>query len=63
LIAWLSSDLRVVPYNGGEAPIDKERFVNARAEDYWMLRERFEQGEIDIDPDDDKLAAQLGSIK
>ena len=23
----------------------------------------FEQGEIDIDPDDDKLAAQLGSIK
>src|SRR5215207_10823486 len=56
-------DLRVVPYDGGEAPIDKERFVNARAEDYWTLRERFEQGEIDIDPDDDKLAAQLGSIK
>jgi hypothetical protein len=35
----------------------------ARAEDCWTLRERFEQGEIDIDPDDDKLAAQLGSIK
>jgi hypothetical protein len=43
--------------------IDKERFVNARAEDFWTLRERFEQGEIEIDPDDDKLAAQLGSIK
>ena len=28
-------------------------FVNARAEDYWTLRERFEQGEVDIDPDDD----------
>jgi hypothetical protein len=56
-------DLPVTRYNGGEAPIDKERFVNARAEDYWTLRERFEQGEIDIDPDDDKLAAQLGSIK
>jgi hypothetical protein len=27
------------------------------------LRERFEEGEIDIDPYDDKLAAQLGSIK
>lgn len=27
----------VTPYNGGEAPIDKERFVNARAEDYWTL--------------------------
>jgi hypothetical protein len=56
-------NLPLVPYNGGEAPIDKERFVNARAEDYWTLRERFEQGEVDIDPDDDKLAAQLGSIK
>jgi hypothetical protein len=56
-------ELPVVPYTGGEAPIDKERFVNARAEDYWTLRERFEQDEIDIDPDDDKLAAQLGSIK
>jgi hypothetical protein len=27
------------------------------------LRERFEQGEINIATDDDKLAAQLGSIK
>jgi hypothetical protein len=55
--------LRVTPDNGGETPIDKEWFVNARAEDYWTLRERFEQGEIQIDPDDDKFAAQLGSIK
>jgi hypothetical protein len=56
-------DIPVVPYNGGKPPIDKERFVKARAEDDWTLRERFEQGEIDIDPDDDKLAAQLSSIK
>jgi hypothetical protein len=31
--------------------------------DYWNLREIFENGEIDIDELDDKLAAQLGSIK
>ena len=55
--------LPVTPYNGAEAAIDKERFLNARAEDYWTLRELFENGEIDIDTDDDKLAAQLGSIK
>jgi phage terminase large subunit len=55
--------LPVTPYNGGEAPFDKERFVNARAEDYWNLRELFQNGEIDIDELDDKLAAQLGSIK
>jgi hypothetical protein len=55
--------LPVVAYNGGEAPYDKERFVNARAEDYWNLRELFENGEIDIDELDDVLAAQLGSLK
>ena len=32
-------------------------------EDYWTLRERLEQDEVDSDPDDDKRAAQLGSIK
>ncbi len=52
-----------MPYSGGEAPFDKERFVNARAEDYWHLREFFEAGEIDIDELDGVLAAQLGSIK
>jgi hypothetical protein len=55
--------LPVVVYNGGESPYDKERFVNARAEDYWNLRELFENGEIDIDELDDVLAAQLGSLK
>jgi hypothetical protein len=55
--------LPVMPYNGGEAPIDNERFVNARAEDYWTLPEPFETGEVDIDPYDDKLTAQLGSIR
>ena len=55
--------LPVSGYNGGEAPFDKERFVNARAEDYWTLREIFENGEVDIDELEDVLAAQLGSIK
>jgi hypothetical protein len=55
--------LPVVAYNGAEAPYDKERFINARAEDYWNLRELFENSEIDIDELDDELAAQLGSLK
>jgi hypothetical protein len=33
-------ELPVTLHRGGEAPIDKERFVNARAEDFWTLRER-----------------------
>jgi len=30
---------------------------------FWPPRERFENGEIDIGPDDDHLATQLGAIK
>src|SRR5215213_5219438 len=63
MTALVELGLPVVAYNRGEAPFDKERFVNARAEDYWNLREIFETGEIDIDELDDVLAAQLGSIK
>ena len=49
--------------NGGTAPKDRQRFVNARAEWYWGLRERFELGEIDLDPDDEVLAEQLCSMR
>ena len=47
----------------GAAAIDPVRFLNARAEWYWGLRELFESGEIDIDPLDDDMAAQLGTIR
>lgn len=47
----------------GAQASDPEKFANARAEWWWGIRERFEQGAEDIDPDDMDLAAQLGSIK
>lgn len=53
----------VIGYNGGSAPVDKERFKDSRSEQYWNLRERLEKGEIDIDPADDDLASQLLSLK
>lgn len=53
----------VIDMQAGSAAMDKERFVNARAEWWWALRERFHDGDIDIDPNDDDLASQLGSIK
>ena len=48
--------------NAGGAARDPTRFQNARAEWYWGLRDRFEQGEIAICPDDE-LAAQLAGIR
>jgi hypothetical protein len=53
----------VVDVNFGSSPEDGERFVNKRAEIYWHLRERFEQGKIDIDESDEDLIAQLGTLK
>jgi hypothetical protein len=61
-IAWPSSNFRLCPTR--RRGVDRQgtgRQPSGRHD--WKLSERFEQGEIDIDPDDDKLAAQLGSIK
>ena len=38
--------LKVMGVNVGEAPRDRERFANLKAELYWGLRERFETGQI-----------------
>jgi hypothetical protein len=53
----------VVDMQSGAAAVDSEHFANARAEWWWAVRERFEAGDMDIDPDDDELAAQVGAMK
>lgn len=49
--------------NVGESAADKESYANLKAELYWGLRERFQAGDIDIDEDDEDLAAQLVELK
>ncbi|MEU8334816.1 hypothetical protein [Micromonospora tulbaghiae] len=53
----------VLDMQAGAAASDRERFLNARSEWFWALRSRFEDGDIDLDPADDDVAAQLGAIK
>lgn len=55
---WAVADMQA-----GQRALDPETFLNARAEWYWGLRQRFEAGDIDLDPDDGELAAQLSQIK
>lgn len=57
--------LRAIEYQSGWAATDSKRFVNKRAEDYWLFREACEAGEVDLPAgtDDEDLIAQLGSIK
>jgi hypothetical protein len=45
---------------GGKAAIEPEDFVNARSEWYWNLRNRFENGDIDIDPNDTEFGEAAG---
>lgn len=59
----LEQGYQVVPFHGGAAPSDPVKFFNLRAEMYWTLREMLEKDEIDLDPEDDELVSQLGSIK
>lgn len=49
--------------NVGEQAIDKDSYINLRAEGYWHLREIFQSGEIDIDSEDEDLAAQLAELQ
>lgn len=49
--------------NFAEKANDPEAYVNLRAEAYWEVRERFVEGNIDIDPGDEDLAAQLVAIR
>lgn len=52
-----------VGIGSGEAAQDQEKFANRRAELWWGVRERFEQGDIDIDPNDRQLISELCSIR
>lgn len=53
----------VVGVNVGQSARDSESYANLRAEGYWGLRERFQEGSVDLDPADDDLAAQLADLK
>lgn len=55
--------LPVVGVNVGEKALDDKAFYNKRAEAYWHLRDLFQADAIDIDPDDEDLAAQLLDIR
>lgn len=53
---------QVVGVNVAQSATDKERFKNLRAELWWGLRERFQEGNISIE-DHEELIAQLSNIR
>jgi len=55
-------NVAILAYNGGESANDKERFLNRRAESWWLIREKLRADELSLPPDN-KLAADLTGIK
>ncbi len=53
----------IVGINVGSRAKDPEHFINLRAEGFWGLRERFYEGDIDLDPEDVDVAAQLSDLR
>jgi hypothetical protein len=53
----------VTEFHAGHRAFNPRKFVNRRSEQWWALRELFQDRLVDIDPDDEVLQAQLGSIK
>jgi hypothetical protein len=50
--------------HASQTPVtEPDDLINARSEWCWNLRERFERGDTDVDPNDDQPARQFGDIK
>lgn len=48
---------------GGDPSPDKHRWFNFRAWSWWNLQDRMSRGEVDIDPEDEKLQEQLMGVE
>lgn len=55
--------MNVAPYQGSQRAVNPAKFKNRRSESWWTFKELMEDGLIDLDPDDNTLAAQLQSVK
>lgn len=53
----------MISFNASNKGLDPKKFKNLRAEQWWKLRVKFENGEIDLDPDDEDLSAELMTLK
>lgn len=56
-------EYNVTSHEGAARAWRPDKFVNRRSEAWWTFRVMLENGEIDLDPEDDILIAQLQSVK
>jgi len=56
-------ELPITGINVGRASHEPDRFSNLRAQFWWYVRTLFEQGMVDLDPEDEDLAAELATLR
>lgn len=54
---------RVIEFNSSHRALEPDKYINRRAEQWWAVRQLFEDGAIAIDGDDEDLEAELTAIK
>lgn len=54
---------KVRSFTAAGKPDEPDRFAQRRDEAYWLVREAFVNGEIDIDPSDEELADEIAPIR
>lgn len=62
LLTMNGNHYQIVEMLGGGKTPDARRWLNARAFWYDTLRERMSLGELDIDPEDESLIAEMGDL-
>jgi hypothetical protein len=56
-------NVAVAPFVASARAAQPDRFLNLRAESWWLAREAFRRGDLDLDAGDRTLAEQLGAVR
>lgn len=58
----IGEEFNLVEFDSGKPALDTERYLNRRAEGWWIFSQKLVDGDIDL-PNNDKLKSQLSDIR
>ncbi len=58
----IGEEYSLVEFDSGKPALDTERYLNRRAEGWWLFNRKLVDGELEL-PNDDKLKSQLADIR
>ena len=58
----IGEEFKILEFDSGKEPLDKERYLNRRAEGFWDFNKMLVDGKLDL-PHSDKMKAQLADIR